>query len=144
MYTATSWIARWLVRILIISLTQQASLDTAYSQHPRLLQHYNHIVYPPSTNENFWKQRILHFLPHEIKLNTIGRERATISCYIAGVRDAICVKEFYYLWLVIVNDLRAFVFMVRQIFYFCHPRINESWLPVCRLKTIFLKKSKSK
>lgn len=40
---------------------------------------------------------------------------ATISFYIAGVRDAICVKEFYYLWLVIVNDLRAFVFIVRQL-----------------------------
>jgi hypothetical protein len=50
------------------------------------------------------------------KPNAIGRERATISCYIAGVRDAICVKEFYYLWLVIVNDLGAFVFIVRQDF----------------------------
>ena len=50
------------------------------------------------------------------KRNAIGRERATISCYIAGVRDAISVEEFYYLWVVIENDAGAFVLMGRKEF----------------------------
>lgn len=41
---------------------------------------------------------------------------AALSCYIAGVRDAICVKEFYYLWLVIVNDLFSLLYSLLVVY----------------------------
>lgn len=46
------------------------------------------------------KEKRFNIMTRSIQRNAIGRKRATISCYIAGVRDAICVKEFYYLWVV--------------------------------------------